>query len=855
VANFDRVFDPDYSGVDLFTGRGVECEVFERALVRHVEQVLAGSVTLEDVARRNVLTFYGIAGIGKTELSRHLERWLLGEPILPAEWGDPLRFDQDVRTVRIDFHGSGVVDAADLVLRLRAAASGSARRFAAFDLGFAAWWAHAHPGTPLPQVRSSAGADVRGQMTDTLNDILSDAGLRFGAGPLTVRMGIRLGDAIRSHRLRGVTLRQCAPLAAVIEQAREDASPYVAATLAGLLSWDLRQLHPAQTPLIVAFADAAEYIQAADRSQERLFNRVVYLTPQILWVITSRNRRDWYSTELIGTFPSAGPRMWPELSPDVGNEPCQHVVGDLPDADVLRYLRAASGSGGNPELGSEVIDRVRHGAHGLPLYLDLSMALAREVGQASDRSLDPDTFGGSLPQLVIRIFADLPDVERDVARAASLLPRFDPSLVAQAARVLLGDAERFCRKSLVSRDDHPLFPFRLHDAVRLAIADEPITSQGAWATADRAACAGRLLEALRARHDELPGINHRREILELTAGLCTAYDLHPPWLRRSLTDLPGLALTAALLPPPDDDTWIGQVSGFFQAWQCRSLRERIDYLTRFVSTTHEEDIDTLARRWLAYCLRDTQGDTDQALAIFQGLLSRKPESQLLRYQVARTLRQLGRYEELDEHLNRYPLSEPTAAARMRSDLAYDRGDIVEAVAGAAARASYLRSIGNHRTALENASAALWRAALIRRASVADCDARITEADQCGARSIIRTALAAKIVCLGGDDTAARESFAEIAAIISAPTAKPARPREWAAAIIHDLHTKDDHRIQEVRHQWDGLRIWSPERQFVDRLFVYAGYQPTYPPLDIGADNNQKIGQRWHAVIDTLVRYQ
>lgn len=851
MSDFDRVFDPECWTVDLFTDRIAEYGVFQRVLAGHAERVLAGTASLDDYPRRNVLTFYGISGIGKTELSRHLERWLLGEKISLAQWGEPVRFDQDVRTVRIDFHGSGVVDAAEIVMKLRAAAAGSARRFPAFDLGFAAWWAHASPGTPLPQVRGLAGADVRGQMTDTLNDILTDAGLRFGAGPLTVRMGVRLVDAVRSGHLRAATLRQCAPLAAVIDQAQRDSSLYVAATLAGLLSWDLAQLHPAQAPLLIAFADAMEYIQAVDRSQERLLNRIVSLTPQILWVVTSRNRVDWYSSDLIGTLPAVGPRVWPELAPDATGEPHQHLVSDLPDADVLRYLHAASGSGGNPELGGEVIDRIRRGAHGLPLYLGLSVNLARESSKTAAGTLNPDAFGGSLPQLVTRVFADLPDGERTAARAASLLPRFEPSLVAAATGVPVGDAQRLCRKSLVTRDDHPLFPFRLHDAMRSAIADEPVTSPGAWAVADRTACAGRLLETLHVRHSELPGIDHRRDILELAAGLCALYDLRPPWLRRALTDLPGMALTAARLPPPDNGTWIGQLSGFFQAWQGRNVPERVAYLTHFVSTPRDEDIDALARRWLAFGVRDTPGRADQALVILQGLLSRDPASQLLRFQVAKTLRHLGRYEELHEHLDRYPLSEATAAARIHCDLAYDRGNIAEAAAGAAARASHLRSIGNYRTALENASAALWRASLAGQATVADCNALITQADQHGLRSMMRNTLAAKIVCLGRDDDAVHSIFAEMTALVSSPT-DPVRPREWAAAIIHGFYTKDNARIQKVRKRWDGHRIWSPERQVVDRLFVYAGYPSAYSPLNIGGDEYRKINQRWHTAIQVLV---
>jgi hypothetical protein len=487
----------------------------------------------------------------------------------------------------------------------------------------------------------------------------------------------------------------------------------------------------------------------------------------------------------------------------------------------------------------------------VPLYLDLSLALAREAATTADGALAPAIFGGPLPNLVTSVFEDLPDVERDVARAASLLPRFEPGLVSQAARAHLGDALRFCRKSLVTRDDHPLFPFRLHDAVRSAIADEPVTSPGAWAAADRAVCAGRLAEALHTRHEQLTDIEQRREVLGLTAGLCTAHDLRLHWLITALTELPGMALTAARLPPPAGDTWIGQLAGFFQAWQDRNLDERIDYFSNFIEVPHEEDIDAVAHRWLAYCLRSKRGRGEEALVILRDLLSRSPESELLRYQVARTLRGIGRYSELAEHLRRFPLGNLTADARIRSDLAYDRGDIAEATAGAAARASYLHATSQHRIAMENDGVALWRAALVRRASVADCDALIGEADRHGMRSIMRTALATKIVCLHGDDSAARDSFAEMAAVIRELAGKPGW-RDWAAAIIHGLYRGNVESIQAVRPQWEEVRVWSPNNQFIDRLFVFAGYPSAFPSLSIGTEDHRQIERRWQTVIAALI---
>jgi hypothetical protein len=269
-------------------------------------------------------------------------------------------------------------------------------------------------------------------------------------------------DAFRSRRLRDRTLRDCAPLGAVIDQARLNPTPYVAATLAGLLSWDIERLPAAERPLVVAFADAVEYVQSEEQAQERLLNRIVHLSPGILWVATSRCTLTWASAA-NGLLPACGPQVGTGLRLDAPDAQ-QHLIGNLSDTDVDRYLRAASGTAGNPVLSPQVIDRIRRGAHGLPLYLDLSLSIARQAGAAS---LDEATFGRPLPELVTRLFADLPDQERDVARAAALVPRFDPGLVARASGVLDGSARRFCARSLVTRDTHPVFPFRLHDAVRL----------------------------------------------------------------------------------------------------------------------------------------------------------------------------------------------------------------------------------------------------------------------------------------------------------------------------------------------------------------------------------------------------
>jgi hypothetical protein len=348
--DLDRLFEPEYldSATDLFTNRMREQVAFATALAAHVDRVRAGRAVLAERARRNVLVYYGVGGIGKTELSRRLERWIRGELDDQGEWGPSPEFGGRVETLRIDFHGRAAVDATDIVLTLRTAVAAPRRRFPAFDLALAAWWSVGRPGVPIPQFTGRNGLDISRQIVESVSDAVSDVVLGVGVGSLTLRSGMKIIESIRSRTLRNRALNECEPLRALAEHVRTDPSQEVAATLAGLLSWDLERLPAAERPIVVAFADAVEYIQGGDRVQERLLNRVVHLTPGVLWVVTSRRSLDWYDATVRGALPAVGPDIWPGLL--LGGESDQFLVGNLDDADVDRYLHTASGTGGQPAV-------------------------------------------------------------------------------------------------------------------------------------------------------------------------------------------------------------------------------------------------------------------------------------------------------------------------------------------------------------------------------------------------------------------------------------------------------------------------------------------------------------------------
>ncbi|MEH0935829.1 hypothetical protein [Micromonospora psammae] len=841
--SLDDVFEPGWSAVDLFTDRLPESAAFSAAVLGHLSNVLDGRAVLDRPTRNNVLTFYGVGGIGKTELSHRLERWLGGEVPGGTDWPEPLRLDHQVRSARLDFHGSHTVDAIGAVLALRAAVAGAGRPFPAFDLGLAVWWAHARPGSPLPEFRHPAGFDVRGQIIDTVGDAVGQAGYGLGVGQLTVRVGLAIVNTIRQGRLRDRLLRDCAPLAAIAEEAGRNATPWVAATLAGLLSWDLERLVRSEQSLVVAFADAVEYVQGGDRTQEKLLNRIVHLTPGVLWVMTTRRSLDW-ADPTVPVLRATGPHVWPGLSLRTATEPRQHLVGDLADADVTRFLERASGSQGNPELSSEVIGRIRDGAHGLPLYLDLSLSIARQSAQAPD----PELFGGPLPALVTRILADLPEAERDLARTASLLPQFDVRLLAEASGRSEGDAVRFCARTLVNEHHHPWFPFRLHDAVRSALRDESVAEPGAWTAEDRRRRADDLLQGLRGRHDETPeDVERRLAMLELAARLCADHDLKADWLRRSLFELPGMARTAERLPPPNDRTWIGHLARFFDAYRGRTAEERLVHFRDLLGTPLPADIARATRLFLAYNLR-ARGEAEAALALLRALLAAEPESSLLRYQVCLTLLSLRRFDEFERQLRESPPTEETEARRLVSDLAWERGDLAEGIAGPRLRAERLRSLGRHRVALENEGTALWRSAVAGRARVETCDEMIAKSDWYGLRLSMRTALTAKAVLQLPDDAAVAATAAEIDRVRS--DTERVGWREWTVAVLRALRRGDQHTVEQISAAATGNDTsrgmsWVP----LDRALRYAG-QPSIFTASGSAD--PPLGERWRSAIAALV---
>ncbi|MFD7410340.1 hypothetical protein [Kitasatospora purpeofusca] len=520
----------------VFTNRVDEVAAFERSvagLCRTLDEAEVSPVMDRAQGRRNVLTLYGVGGIGKTTLSHELERRLLADAA--AEGRD------DVVAVRVDLSEDGACDIEGLLLRLRAGLGQLGSRWQAFDLALAAYWARAHPGEPLQDFldsspalrRASRSVGLGDQIAETVRDV-DPTGLG-GLTGLAHRAALATYRAVRDRVREGRLLADCELFAELVEA---DADYETLSYFPYLLAWDLERLphrgRPSRRPTVCVFLDTFEVVNGrADRRVERLIQRCAYLMPNVLFVITGRNRIDWADAGAGGELDFTGPQCWPNLhfSNDTA-EPRQHLVGYLSDSDADSYLREALVRDGRPAMPDEVRRRIISGGQGLPLYLDLSVshfvALLARHGQPS-----PDDFGGSFTAVATRSIRDLPREERDLVRTAALADRVGAELLrAGQPGVSDGSVARFLRRPFLTHDDAYTLPYALHAALRHAIGEADRTLPDGWSDRDRSEVAARLLAWLGKGLGPGAGRVALAQALESGLKLSAAHGVFEDWMAR-----------------------------------------------------------------------------------------------------------------------------------------------------------------------------------------------------------------------------------------------------------------------------------------------------------------------------------
>ncbi|MGP3999395.1 hypothetical protein [Streptomyces sp. 8N706] len=616
------------SAQQVFTNRTDEVAAFGRSLagLHHALDEAEISPVVDRVqGRRNVLTFYGVGGIGKTTLSHELERRLLAD----ARTGN----HDDVVSVRIDVSEGGASDIEGLLLRLRAGLGRLGNRWPAFDLALASYWARAHPGEGLQEFldvspavrRASRSVGLTEQIAASVELVVpADVG---GLAGLAQRAALGTYRAIRDRVREGRLLSDCELFAELIEA---DADYETLSFFPYLLAWDLeRQPRRGRRPRVCVFLDTFEALGGrADRTAERFVQRCVYLMPNVLFVITGRNRVDWADGSASGELDFTGPERWPCLhfSNDTV-EPRQHLVGYLSDSDADSYLREALTRDGEPAMPAAVRRRIISGGQGLPLYLDLSVShfveLLARGGQPS-----VDDFGGSFTAVATRSLRDLPREERDLVRTAALIDRVDAGLL-RAGQPSLPDGcvARFLRRPFLTHDDAYELPYALHLALRSAIGEADRALPDGWSDRDRSEVAARLLRWLGERLGASAGRAATAQALEFGLKLSGTYGVFDDWMVRATQRLVeagqwtliGEGLTAGAVGVPEFRAVRAAIQGV-QLRRTGRAPEAVGVLEGADSGVAEGSLAAqLVRLHLAHALRN-QGDYTRAAEIYQGLL-------------------------------------------------------------------------------------------------------------------------------------------------------------------------------------------------------------------------------------------
>ncbi|WP_034091999.1 hypothetical protein [Streptacidiphilus albus] len=669
--------DLSLAAEEVFSDRTAQWQAVVAALAEHIDRTTGPGFDVEDMEapRHNVLAFHGVGGIGKTALSRTIETSLADSARRPAQWPQLSWPQGRIVPVRIDLARSAGTSFEHAVLSIRLALTVLGRPMPAFDLALHRYWDRQHPGDLLEEylrrsgsvyARFSHAVELPEQMRSVLADVAQALLLPGTVGTVVGQVTGSLVRALREHRSSVRVLAGCARLADLLE-AEPDLETL--SYLPHLLAWDLAQLGGGHPVVPVVLLDTWDDVgDRTHRDLERLLQHVVWTMPNALFVVTGRNRLQWADPDLAGQLDWTGPSAWPGLAAHsgtrgrAGTTARQFPVGDLPPEDCEEYLARRLTRSGEPLIGEDIRRVVTGRSHGLPLYLDLSVARFLEI-RRTGRTPGPADFDHDFPALVARNLSELTGQERDVLRTVSLLDGFSVALATAAAGPDHGAAAaRLVERPFVLEDPAaPLWPYHLHQAVSAAIRHATDAADDHWSRRDWTRAAQRAFHAL---GDQLAARPRDRTTLVacLRQGLRLArdYALELDWL------------TDAALVYVDDSVWEPLAPPTVGSGRMRTaadaLVETLSALARRQHEHRERTADRLAAVAEANLLPAALDDmTVYYLAEAQGELGRSEAS---RQGMGRVADGGGRFAPAARrglaHLARLAGDFPTALATARS---------------------------------------------------------------------------------------------------------------------------------------------------------------------------------------------
>lgn len=594
--------DRSIAASEAFTNRQAQWQAVTVGLAEHVRHMTRADFDVEDLEapRRNILVFHGVGGIGKSTLSRKIEASLASSEHRPVQWESPSHPEERTLPVRMDLARAAGMDFERVILTIRLAVAALGRPMPAFDLALRRYWEHNHPGEPIEDYlrrggllsRFSAAAALPQQMQSALSDV-AQALLLPGTvgGALGHGTGLLI-KALRERRQSVRALAGCSRLADLLEAEPDlDALSFYP----HLLAWDLAQLPADKGALPVILLDTFE--DTGDRTHrdfERLLQRIVWLMPNVFFVVTGRNRLQWAETSLEGQLDWTGPNAWPGLVCDTaqtgaGVSGRQILIGDFSSEDCEDYLARRLSRNGQPLIDEPVRRIIAERSHGLPLYLDLSVMRYLEL-RRSGRQPQVTDFDHDFPALIARTLSDLTAEERHVLRSVSLLNAFSVPLATQVAGMEHdAPALRLSERPFIRESISGVWPFHVHDVIRAAIRNADDGSDDRWSEQDWQRAAQRAFRALESqwRQDQ----RRDRAVLVgcLQQGLLLARDfrLDLGWLADAAFQYVGDSVWEPLALPAADDRSPGGVQSAADAL--------VETLSAIARRQHEHRERTVSR--------------------------------------------------------------------------------------------------------------------------------------------------------------------------------------------------------------------------------------------------------------------
>ncbi|MEV6500799.1 ATP/GTP-binding protein [Streptomyces prunicolor] len=535
--------DHQVGAEETFTNREDQWRVFVSALDAHLRHVTAPGFDAADVEapRRNLLVFHGVGGIGKSTLSRRLEAALTNTERRPAQWGEPAWHGPQIVPVRLDLARSANTDFERVIVTIRlAVAAAVGRPMPAFDIALRRYWDHQHPGEPLEEYLRRDGLLTRfgqalpQQMQAALGEVAQSLALPGMLGSAVGQLTGALVRALREHRRSVSALAGCARLADLLEA---DTDLEALSYYPHLLAWELARLPARKQIAPVVLLDTFEDIgDRTHRDMERLLQHVVWLMPNVFFVVTGRNRLQWADPALHGQLDWTGPAAWPGLadhgfpgpraaSADPGGRR-QILIGNFSDEDRQSYLTHRLAADGRPLIDPTLRRVIAERSHGLPLYLDLAAMRFLEI-RRTGRTPQPADFDVDFPALIARTLADLIPDERHVLRSVSLLDAFDIPL-ATASAGISRDAPvlRLLERPFIRHTPTGLWPYHLHALIRSTLRTAEDTTDDRWSPRDWRNAAERAHLAIGRQWAEHTGSGRRLLVACLRQGLTLASEFH-----------------------------------------------------------------------------------------------------------------------------------------------------------------------------------------------------------------------------------------------------------------------------------------------------------------------------------------